>query len=232
MKKIVFAIIFVLIALVPTYFIIFNTLHASGLPDFHTQVAVEVTFPATADDPNHKINRYTKDSDEFRLLTAVLSYLTPVSALPEGVSDAAFYQFQFVNEKGATNTCRLYTDPDEFRTYLTSSQGKVFRLATPFLLFGGKELFPTFVQYAIPNVSGPVNTSRVTEYVTDFSRLDFTTTPEKLTVTAYLADGETEIGAYDSFSAIPESAAFITVAAEFTVTEGLSYRVGYAIRKG
>ncbi len=231
MKKIVFAVIFVLVALIPTYLILFNTLNASGLPDFKTQAEVEVTFPATAEDPNHKINRYTKDSNEFRLLTAVLSYLTPVSALPEGVSSAAYYQFTFVNEKGVSNACRLYTDPDEFRTYLTSSQGKVFRLATPFLLSEERHLFPTFVQYAIPDVEGPRNTSRVVEYVGDYTALDFTTAPDSLTIHAYLADGETLLGTYHAFADVPAAAEFVTVAAEFTVTDGLFYRVGYAIRK-
>ncbi len=243
MKKAVPWIVFVLIALVPTYFIIFNSLNADGLPDFDKQISVDVALPATAPDPTHGIYTYTRNDPEFILLSEVLSYRTDrLDSLPAGVDNAAFYSFSFKNESGVANTCRLYTDPVSFRTYLTSSQGKVFRLATPTLIGDGRELVPTFVRYAIQTpafesedflygVSDEEGFHPIVEVVSAFQLIDFPPQPApvELIIKAYTAD-ETQIGVYSDFADVPMGTDHMTVSASFPLSGNLSYYVGYAIK--
>ena len=231
MKRVAVTILALVIALIPTYFIIFNSLHSSGLPDFSTQETVEVVCPATEDDENHRSLSFDKHDGEFQLLVVFLSGILPVNSLPASVNRNAFYKITFVSARNIRNTTLLYMDDNDFSPYIVTAQGKVYQVTVPQLSDGRYFLWPAFLGYLKDGQATETYATKTLEKRSDTAGLSFSVIPDRLHVVYYDGSGEDKqaLLTTDRLEASVPGAEFVTITADWAMKDGWVYRATYAI---
>lgn len=244
-KKILPGVIALLLALIPTYFIIYNSVNATGLPDFTAIDKVLIKEPLSGTDPNrsHKTLRSdrTADRDALFLLTTVLSNLESISAIPDGVKDGSFYELVFTSKNNVETTCYIYDSGRDLSLYLETPSGKAFLLPQPGVAYKNRTVDPFFYTYAVKRPNGTVYVSK-DEYrgetptvfalhaASELSALSFEDTPS--TVKVHAKNGEEVLLDYVSMdeacSSTLESGTAVTVNVEWEIDEGLYYRAAYS----
>ncbi len=236
--KVLLTAIMLLIALVPTYLIIYQSIVATGLPDFDKQTKVEIVFPPTTQTSNRKTVIYTKDSEEYLALTTVLTKISDVSSLPQDVSTDVSYEIIFSAKDGGKSICYLYASHAELAFYLETPQGKYFRLDLPLATYGSETLSPLAIGYYIASKddapeslsANPNPTEIPLSSLSALTDIHFESTPWRVQISVY-ADGDVLLGRYDGLSGFPnhENAKYVNITVDFKLTENVVCRTAYRV---
>ncbi len=140
-KTVVTSVVVLLLALVPTYFIIFNSLNTTGLPDFGSQKYAEIT------EPNQHMLTLPASRDEYYLMAGVLSNLSASPVTDAAVNTDAQYRITFVSQNGNKTSCYIYAAADKLSAYVETAQGKLYELYMPSVTYKNELLSPALVQY-------------------------------------------------------------------------------------
>ncbi len=242
MKKFLIATGLLLLTFIPTFFIIFNVVHATGLPNLATQSYVTVIFPRTESDPNHKTVTYKRESHEYGLIADILTDMTAIPAFPDDVNRSSFYGITFVSENGNGVSCRVYAPASSLAFYLETASGKYYRLPMPRCTRNGNEVSPAFVRYTSEfdddsTLSSPDYTASSVLHigtVSELSSLNFDKAASRLTVALYTDDSEAEpvrksTLAEAASSGVSATRAVITGEWEY---DHVTVRIGYVVRIG
>lgn len=141
-KTVITSLVVLLLALLPTYFIIYNSLHTTGLPDFSSQLHAEII------EPNKHMYTLTSSRDEYYLMAGVLSNLSESPTTDATVDKDAEYTITFVSRSGNKTRCSIYAATDRLSAYVETAQGKLYELYRPAVTYGGETLSPSIVRYA------------------------------------------------------------------------------------
>ena len=245
-KKLLPGIIALVLALTPTYFIIYNSVNATGLPDLTAVNKILIKEPAAPGNQNRQqITLYSNrnaDRDGLLLLVGILSNLTPISQVSESILSGACYEIVFTSKNNVETACYIYDGETDSSLYLRTSSGKVFLLTQPSVRYEGLSLDKMFFYYAVRRENGSLFEDKVyapsnptvldISDVTMLSRLSFENEPSRVIISAE-KDGE-QLLRYVSLdqavkSELPEGT-IITANIEWELSEGFYYRAAYAFR--
>lgn len=244
-KKLLPGIIALLLALTPTYFIIYNSVNATGLPDFTAVNKILIKEPAVPGNQNRQqITLYSSrsaDRDGLLLLSNILANLTPISSVSDSILSGACYEIVFTSKNDVETACYLYDGETDSSLYLRTSSGKVFLLTQPSAYCNHVKLEKMFFRYAVRRkendslfedkvyrTSNPV--ALEIDGIDALSSLSFQTEPSQIKIHAE-KDGEVLLDYVTKEEAVATtlpSGAFVTVNVEWELSEGFYYRAAYA----
>lgn len=245
-KKLLPGIIALLLALMPTYFIIYNTVNATGLPDLTAVNKILIKEPTAPENQNRQqITLYSNknaDRDGLLLLVNVLKSLTPVSSVSDSVLSGACYEIVFTSKNNVKTTCYIYDGETDSSMYLRTSSGKVFLLTQPFVYYNGLKLDKMFFRYAARRENGSVFEDRVygtaaptvleIADISMLSNLSFQSEPLQIKISAE-KNGETLLDYVALDEAITKAlpaGASVTANIEWELSDGFYYRAAYAFK--
>ena len=244
-KTLLTSLLVILLALVPTYLIIYNTLHATGLPDFSSQKYAEIV------EPNKHMLTLNATGDEYYLMAGVLSNLADEPVDNATVEKDARYTITFVSKNGNETECRIYAATDRLSAYVETAQGKLYELYMPEVSYNGNPLSPSVVRYGREKTDGTTvlskEFSRISESgfdpfiqeLSSFSELaDVRLANEDLRFSATLRDGGgNEIATCGSMSELIGFGAsadvrIVNLTVEWYLDKDVSLRTAYIFRIG
>ncbi len=234
-NKLLLTVIMLVIALVPTYLIIYQSIVATGLPDFDKQTSVEVIYLGTT----KKEDTYLHGSDGYLALTTVLEHISYVSSLPENVEINARHEIVFTARDGGKSRYFLYASKTELAFYLETPQGKHFRLDFPAATYKGNELSPISVGYYVlqnnvgspeSSVNHPKPVANTISSLSDLSSIRFSQSTQRVDVAVYGAN-DTFLERYDTLTHIGthENAKYVNLTVDFKLTETVICRATYRL---
>ena len=148
-KTVITSLVVLLLALLPTYLIIYNTVRATGLPDFSQQQYVEILEP-----DKHLLPPIYNQEDDYFLIVGVLSNLNDAPEKDPAVEKDAQYKITFVSKNGTRTHCRIYAALDRLSAYVETATGKLYELYMPDVMLNEMELSPSTVGYARKKADG------------------------------------------------------------------------------
>ena len=245
-KKLLPGILALLIALLPTYFIIYNSVNATGLPDLTAVNKILIKEPAVPGNQNRQqITLYSNrnaDRDGLLLLVHVLTSLTPISSVSDSVLSGACYEIVFTSKNNVETACYIYDGEADSSLYLRTSSGKVFLLTQPFVYYNGLKLDKMFFRYAVRRENGSVFEDRVYATaapmvleITDIAmlaNLSYQKEPSQVKISAE-KDGESLLNYVTPDEAMANelpAGATVTVNIEWELSDGFYYRAAYAFK--